>query len=100
MASYTNGTVVRCVMLFYSDAAKTTLADPTTVLFRSLSPHNVVVAYTYLTHAQLVKDATGTYHVDVTTDDVGEWRYSFKGTGAVAVVEESSFVATPSVFDI
>ncbi len=30
MASYTNGTVVRCRMLFYSDAAKTTLADPTT----------------------------------------------------------------------
>lgn len=97
--SYYCGTDVKCEVYFYSDAAKTTLADPTTVKFRKKSPSGVVTEHVYGTDAALVKAATGHYYDIVNPDDGGRWEYVFRGSGAVAVTQPGYFEATETLFE-
>jgi hypothetical protein len=55
--------------------------DPTTVVFRIMSPSWNETTYTYGTDAQLVKVNTGDYYVDFTPDEAGRWAYRWQTTG-------------------
>jgi len=67
------------------------LTDPTTVKCKIMDPSRNVTTYVYGTDAELVKDSTGLYHVDIVTDEVQEWNFRFEGTGSCVAVEESTF---------
>ena len=71
MASkYDKGDLIRCSAIFtdLDDAA----IDPTTVLFSVTDPSGNTDNYTYGVDAELVKDDTGEYHVNVDADEVGD----------------------------
>jgi len=91
---YKKGQKVRCSVEFRVDDA---LTDPTTVTCRVKKPSGTITPYVYGTDAALVKDSTGAFHLDVTTDEKGEWNFRFEGTGACTAVEEAAFNVT-SVF--
>jgi hypothetical protein len=85
------GDAVDVQMLFYSDAAKTTLADPTAVSLRVRKPDGTATDYSYGGAGTVTKSATGTYVQLITVDQAGRWWFRWAGTGAVATVEESEF---------
>jgi len=85
---YKQGQKVRASCTFAVDDVAT---DPTTVTAKVMDPSGNVTTYVYGTDAELVRDGTGIYHLDVVTDEEGEWRFRFEGTGTCTAVEESSF---------
>lgn len=91
---YVTGQKVRCSVAFTVSGVAT---DPTTVTCKIKDPSGNVSTYVYGTDAELVKDSTGNYHVDVITDEDKQWHFRFEGTGTCVAVEESSFRAR-SVF--
>ena len=97
MNNYTVGTAVKCRMLFYSDMAKTTLADPTTVTLRVKAPSSAITTHVYLTDAALVRASVGDFYEHVTPTDEGIYEYEFEGTGAVDIVQKAKFNAERSL---
>lgn len=91
---YKKGQKVRCSVTF---AVSGTATDPTTVTAKVKSPSGILTTYVYGTHAELVRDGTGLYHVDVTTNEIDQWNFRFEGTGTCTAVEEAAFQAR-SVF--
>ena len=74
--------------------------DPTVVLFAFKAPSDTTATvYTYGVDAELVKDSTGNYHVDLDTDEVGNWRVRFYSTGTGQAAEETYFHIRESYFD-
>lgn len=65
--------------------------DPTTVTVSYKKPDGTVVSKVYLTDAEVVKDATGQYHMDIPVDASGRWHYRFVGTDAAKAAEEGDF---------
>lgn len=55
--------------------------DPGTVTFYCKLPDGTELEYVYPTDPELVKEAVGTYYVDLANDQVGPWQYTFQGTG-------------------
>jgi uncharacterized protein YfaS (alpha-2-macroglobulin family) len=88
---YKKGQKVRCSVNF---KVADVLTDPTTVTFKSKKPSGTITPLVYLTDVAVVKDAVGQYHVDVTTDEKGEWNFRFEGTGTCVAVEEAAFNVT------
>lgn len=86
MAEITLGDVVRCSATFTVNGVDT---DPTTVVFKY--ENDDLVAWTYGVDAEVVKDATGKYHVDITTETLGAYAIKWEGMGAVRAMSESSF---------
>jgi hypothetical protein len=73
--------------------------DPTVVKFKVKNPNtNVITEYTYGTDAELVKDSTGNYHVDVSALVSGYWYYRFFATGTGESAEEHYFEVRESQF--
>lgn len=76
-------------------------ADPTAVTLLILAPDGTTSSYTYAA-AQIVKDATGIYHMDYTVPSsdasVGSWYWRMAGTGTITAVEEGSFDVRESEF--
>ena len=97
MNNYIVGTAVKLRMLFYQDAAKTTLADPTTVTLRVKAPSGAVTTHVYLTDGALVKASTGDYYENYTPTAAGDYDYEFDGSGTVDVVQRSKFHAERSL---
>ena len=93
--SYDQGDLVRCAGAF-TDSVPAAI-DPTTVLFKFQDPSGNQVTYTYGTDAELVKDSTGNYHVDVDADEAGLWYYRFE-SGTEQAAGESRFFVKDSVF--
>ena len=89
MANYDKGDLVRCAAAFTNTAG--TAIDPTAVLFKVKDPSGNITTYTYLTDAELVKDSTGNYHVDVDADEVGTWYYRYYSTGTGQAAGEGTF---------
>lgn len=79
MPSYDIGDVAIVSVAFTNQAGSA--VDPATVLCRIKDPQGVIVNYTYLTHAELVRDSTGNYHVDLLLTKPGRWYARFEGTG-------------------
>jgi len=95
--TYDKGDVVRVTGAFTNAAGAA--QDPSTVRFKFKDPANTVTTYTYPTDAQLVRDSTGNYHVDVDASISGEWDYRWEGSGAVGKsAGEGKFEVAPSVF--
>lgn len=95
--TYPAGSSVKCRALFYSDVAKTTLADPTSVIFRYRDPSGNITTHTYGVDGALIKSTTGDYYENIDTDEHGAWAYEFEGTGSVNVVLPGKFDATQTL---
>lgn len=73
--------------------ASGTLIDPTTLTFELNSPEaEGVVSYVHGVDAELVKDATGQYHVDeIMPLPPGKWEWEWTSTGTGAGVDKAFF---------
>lgn len=67
------------------------LADPTVVTATVTIPAGVATTYIYGTDAELVRDSTGVYHIDVTFTTAGDWTVEGHGTGAVTAATSQTF---------
>jgi hypothetical protein len=69
------------------------LADPTTVtlLWRR---HGEADTTWIVTAGQIVKEAEGLYHADITVAEPGLHYFRWVGTGAIVAAEEGTFSAT------
>lgn len=72
------------------------LIDPTAVFFRARKQNGTVIAYTYPTDVQLVRDGVGLYHVDLSTDNPGIWKVRWYSTGTGQAAGEDRWVVAPS----
>ena len=88
MATITVGDVVRVDCTFSVDG---TDSDPTTIIFKYQPPGEPLVLLTSGVDAALVNDATGKYHVDITTDRPGAYLVEYEGTGNVNASRGSVF---------
>ena len=62
--------------------------DPTTVVFQLRDPDEIIITYTYGVDAEVVKDSTGVYHLDVVVSKPLTWWYRIVGTGTcIAALE-------------
>lgn len=75
-----------------------TLTDPSTITFKFEDPSGTETTYVYGIDAELVKDGTGEYHADISTDESGTWSWRFIGTGTVEQVDEGQFYVLLSDF--
>jgi len=91
--TYDIGDVARVSAAFtdVNDAA----ADPSTVSLAFKDPSENVTTYIYGTDAEVVKDSTGNYHVDIALDEAGTWHYRWVSTGTGATAQEGELVVKP-----
>ena len=61
--TYDIGDLIRSSVTFTNSAGES--ADPTTITFKFKIDDETVTTYLYLTDAELVKDDTGDFHVDI-----------------------------------
>lgn len=74
------------------------LADPGALVVRYRDPEGNTTTKTYGSDAEVVRDGVGLYHIDVHTDDNGEWAVRWSGTGEAAGAKEYSFHVRQSRF--
>lgn len=72
--------------------------DPTTVVFKSKSPSDVVTTKTYGIAAEITKVATGVYRCSFVLTAVGDWWYRWTATGTVNTARERRVRARPTEF--
>lgn len=94
---YTYGQLVRVSLTFKNAAGNE--SDPTAVYFEFTDPGGTETSYQYGVDAELVKDDTGQYHVDIDCDTAGTWVYRAYATGTGQTAVEGSFVVKESAFD-
>lgn len=73
------------------------LTDPTTITLKYKNPAGTTVTKTYAL-SDVVKDSTGVYHFDFTTDTAGTWFYRWEGTGAAKGAAEVQIQVRASEF--
>lgn len=66
-------------------------ADPTGIIFKIREPDGVLTTFTFGVDSQLVKDATGNYHVDHSIIKAGRHAWRFEGTGVLQASEGTEF---------
>jgi len=103
MSGYTviAGTLVR----FYTSTPFTnitgTVTDPTEVKFGYTVNGGSSTTFTYGVGAQVVRDSTGTYHIDIDTTGLsGTWTYSWVGYGGVQTRSEGQLIVSPQTVAI
>lgn len=72
-------------------------ADPAGVSMAFRDPSGNATTYVFGTDAEVVKDSTGNYHVDLSIDEAGDWFYSWIGSGAGQGAEAGQFSVKPSI---
>lgn len=95
---YDKGDLVRCSAEFRDPLDDDALVDPATVRFKFETPAGVETTYVYGTDAQLVKESTGVYYVELNANAAGRWTYRFESTGGFQTAGEESFTVRASVF--
>ena len=95
--SYDIGDSIRCSVEFKARSTGT-LTDPSVVTFKFKNPAGTETTYVYGTDAELVKDSTGMYHVDLDISSPGIYFYRFVGSGTVKAASESKFTVKASQF--
>ena len=65
--------------------------DPTALTFRHKDPAGTLTAFVWGTDAELVRDSTGTFRVDLILADSGRHHYRWEATGSAHGAEEASF---------
>lgn len=96
MNVYDVGDLVRVTGAFTNSAG--TALDPAVVKFKFTNPAGVTTTYTFGTDAQLVKDSTGNYHVDLDASVKGTFRYRWFSTGNGQAAGEHKFFVKTSAF--
>ncbi len=97
MNTYDKGDLVQLTAAFTDKAGAA--FDPSTVTFKLKDPTGEVTTYVYGTDAELVKDETGKYHVDVAADLSGDYHYRFQGSGLIGKsAAENTFRIRASLF--
>ncbi len=95
--TYDKGDKIR-ISATFQDANGTDM-DPTTITVKHKKPDGTVITWVYGTDTEVVKDAVGKYHADITLDQSGTWLYRFEGTGSVVAAGEEVFHVRKSLFD-
>lgn len=96
--SYDIGDLVRLRATFVSTDLVSP-ADPSTMIFRTLSPLAGVACYSFgAGGASITRAGVGAYYKDITPNAHGQWAYSALATGGVQAVSESSFNVGWSAF--
>lgn len=91
------GTTLRVAANFQNSADAD--IDPTTVTFKLFSPSAGTTSYVYGTDAEISKDSTGDYYIDVTPTEAGRYVYRWVTTGTNQnLAVEGNFVVTASPF--
>jgi len=85
------GSEVRLICEFRDPFNGYALVDPDTVKVAWLDPSDNYTEKTYGTDPEVVKDGTGQYHIDVTVNAGGEWKYRWWSTGTITTAAEASF---------
>jgi hypothetical protein len=88
--TYEFGTIVRCRGTFTQNSTGAVF-DPSTVKVSVRRPSGKVNTYTYGTHAEVIKEGTGLYYLDVTANTPGRWTYRWFGEGASKAANEEQF---------
>jgi len=94
--TYDVGDLIRCSVVFATIAGVDT--DPTTVIFRYQDPSGNITVWTFGVDVEVVQDAVGRYHADVSIDEEGSWFYRWEGTGVLQGAGESTFLIRDSKF--
>jgi uncharacterized protein YfaS (alpha-2-macroglobulin family) len=81
MNAYPLGQVVRISTLVKNQADA--LADPSQLTLTITKPDGSTITKVFGVDNDLIKDAVGTYHLDLTTDQRGGWSYRWHSTGAL-----------------
>jgi len=92
---YRVGQSVRLSAVFRDPYSSDALIDPTNVYFVLKAPSGRTIFYTYAVDVELVRETTGTYHVDVSATEPGRWQYRFYSTGTGQAAEEEEFLVQP-----
>ncbi len=70
-----------------------TLIDPSSLNVKIRNPSLVDTTYTYGVHAQVVRESTGIYYINIdTTGTTGTWRAKWTSTGTGQGVAETSLI--------
>lgn len=93
--TYDVGQEIRTAVTFAVSGVNT---DPTAVIFRYLDPSGNVTVWTFGVDPEVVNDAVGLYHADVSIDEEGSWFYRWEGTGVVEAAKEHTFLVRDSKF--
>ena len=100
MSLYYVGNLVVVGATFYSSTGVAT--DPTDtgiVYFYMQDPQGVITTYNTDDDAELVIDGAGVFHVNVTLDSPGIWKYAWRSTGAtLQTAVESSLRVEDTAF--
>ena len=78
----------------FVDTATGTSVDPDTVVFRIRTPDGAMTECQY--PANVVRDATGKYHVDWPAITPGRYVYRFFSTGSAMASRDRVFVVQPA----
>lgn len=89
MTIFTKGKLVRASAAFTNSAG--TALDPDAVKVKVRTPAKVTTEYVYGTDAEVVKDSTGNYHLDIDASLSGLYYVYWYSTGTGQAAEESSF---------
>jgi hypothetical protein len=93
--TYDLGDLIRVSAAFASAGAA---IDPTAVTVKYRAPVAGTTTLVYGVDADLVKDDTGEYHVDIDADEEGTWYYRFESTGTGQAAAEGAFRVRVSSF--
>jgi hypothetical protein len=93
---YDIGDLVRVSNAFTNTAGAA--ADPTDVYMQYKTPRGETTTLHYGVDVALVKDSTGTYHVDVDVTESGKWWVRFYSTGTNQAASEDFFLVQTSQF--
>ena len=91
---YLIGNVIRLRGVWTDPNNSNVPIDPTTVTFRYADPTGNVTAFTYPTN--VVKEAVGIYHLDVSANISGLWWYDAVSTGTAQARMENNFLILAS----
>jgi len=94
--SYDEGDLVRATAAF-TDSGGSAL-DPDTVTVKYMAPDGTETTKVYGTDAEVVKDSTGNYHIDISVAAYGIWHYHWESTGTGQAAEETDFLVAKSKF--
>lgn len=81
---------VRATVVFRNSSELAT--DPTTIVVTVNGPGTNILNYTYGIGPNIVRDTTGTYHVDFTCTDNGRWWVTWNGTGTLTASAVLNFL--------
>lgn len=77
------------------DAIADTLTDPANLSVIVKQPSGSTDTYVYNTDSEVVRDATGKYHVDYTWSEAGQHKWGSRITGIPGAVEAKTVHVSP-----